>query len=174
MSLHSDLELMPGVATRAVTVRVSRQFSAAIECVFDAWLDPLTAGSFLFATDAGEVVRADIDGRIGGRFRFVRRENGADVRRTGEYLSIDRPHTLAFSLSDNTSRPTDDRVVIELASVGLGSLLVLTHEMGLERYAERHRVEAEWRRRLGMLAFLCPIPRGEDFSPVQQRSATLI
>src|SRR5579863_10692667 len=116
MSPHSDLELIPGVATRAVTVRVTRQLSAPIECVFAAWLDPVTAGSFLFATDAGEVVRAEIDARVGGRFRFVRRENGTEVRRGGEYISIDRPHLLAFSLSDNTRTPTDDRVIIELAS----------------------------------------------------------
>ena len=163
MSLHSYLELMPSVATRAVTIRVSRQFSATIQCVFDAWLDPVTAGSFLFATDAGEVVRAEIDARIGGGFRFVRRENGMEIRRAGEYISIDRPHLLAFSLNDNTRTPMDDRVIIELASVGLGSLLVLTHEMGLQRYPERHGVESEWRRRLGMLAFLCSIPRGGDF-----------
>jgi len=174
MGLHNTLELMPSVATRAVTVRVTRQLSATVECVFDAWLDLVTAGSFLFATDAGEVVRAEIDARIGGRFSFVRRENGIEVRRAGEYISIDRPHLLAFSLSDNTNKPTDDRVIIELASVGLGSLLVLTHEMGLEKYPERHRVESEWRRRLGMLAFICPIPRGAHSSPVQQRSVTAV
>jgi len=84
MSLHNHLELMPSVATRAVTVRVSRQFTGTIECVFDAWLDPVTAGSFLFATDAGEVVRTEIDARIGGRFSFVRRENGTEIRRAGE------------------------------------------------------------------------------------------
>jgi len=173
MSLHNHLELMPSVATRAVTARVSRQFSATIECVFDAWLDPVTAGSFLFATEAGEVVQAEIDARIGGRFRFVRRENGTEIRRVGKYISIDRPHLLAFSLSDSTRTLTDDRVIIELASFGLGSLLVLTHEMGLESYSERHRVESEWKRRLGMLAFLCPIPRGVDFPRVQQRSVTL-
>ena len=174
MSVHSYLELMPSVATRAVTVRISRQLSAPIECVFDAWLDPLTAGSFLFATAPGEVVRAEIDARIGGRFRFVRRENGTEVRWYGEYISIDRPHLLAFTFSDTTRTPMDDWVIIELASVGLGSLLVLTHEMGLERYAERHWVESAWRRRLGMLAFICAIPRGAHFSPVQQGSVTFV
>lgn len=174
MSLHSHLELIPSVAARAVTVRVNRQFSATIECVFDAWLDRVTAGSFLFATEAGEVVRAEIDARVGGWFEFVRRENGTEVRRSGRYISIERPHLLAFSLSDNTRAPMDDRVVIEFASVGLGSLLVLTHEMGLERHAERHRIESEWRRRLGMLAFLCPIPREAEFSRARDRSVTLI
>lgn len=173
MRLHNHLELMPSVTTRAVTARVSRQFSATIEYVFDAWLDPVIAGSFLFATDAGEVVRADIDARIGGRFRFVRRENGTQVRRVGKYILIDRPHLLMFSLNDSSRTPTHDRVVIELASVGTGSLLVLTHEMGLESYAERHPVETVWKRRLGMLAFLCPTPRSADFPYGSQRSVTL-
>jgi len=173
MSLHNDLELRSSVATRAVTARCSRQFIATIECVFDAWLDPVTAGSFLFASEAGEVVRAEIDARVGGSFTFVRRENGTRVRRVGKFISIDRPHLLAFSFSDSTRTLTQDRVIIELASVGLGSLLVLTHEMGLESYAERHRVESEWKRRLAMLAFLCPIPSDGDFSRVQQRSVTL-
>lgn len=174
MTLATDLELTPGVATRAVTVRVTRQLGAPIETVFDAWLDPVTAGSFLFAADAGEVVRADIDAHIGGRFRFVRRENGTEVERTGEYLSIDRPHLLAFSLSDSTRAPMNDRVIIELAALGLGSLMVLTHEMGLERYEERHRVESEWRRRLSLLAFICPTPGAADAAPLQRRSVTLL
>jgi uncharacterized protein YndB with AHSA1/START domain len=174
MTPHSYLELMPGVVARAVTVRVTRQFSSAIECVFDAWLDPVTAGSFLFASQAGEVVEAEIDARIGGRFRFVRRENGTEVHRRGRYISIERPHLLEFSFSDNIRVPMDDRVVIEFATVGLGSLLVLTHEMGLERYAQRQRIESDWRHRLGMLAFLCPITQREEFFPAQERSVSLV
>ena len=169
MSLHSHLELMPSVAARAVTVRVTRQFSTTIDWVFDAWLDPVTAGSFLFATDAGEVVHAEIDARVGGRFSFVRRENGREVRRAGEYVSLERPYLLEFSLSDDARAPADDRVIIELASVGTGSLMVLTHEMGLGRYAERQRIESEWMRRLGRLAFVRPIPRGTGFAPLLQR-----
>jgi uncharacterized protein YndB with AHSA1/START domain len=171
MGLHSHFDLAPGVAMRAVTVRVSRQFSATVQSLFDAWLDPATAGS-LFATNAGEVVRAQIDARVGGRFRFVRRENRTEVRWMGEYLSIDRPELLVFSLEDHLRRPTAERVIIELASVGGGSLLVLTHEMGLERYAQQQRIASGWRRRLGMLAFLCPIAHGADRAQVQQRSAT--
>lgn len=163
-----------GTAARAVTARVSRQLNVPIECVFDAWLDPVTAGSLLFAAESGEVVRAEIDARPGGRFRFVHRENGTEIERAGEYISIDRPHLLAFSLSEDTRTPADDRVIIELASLGLGSLIVLTHEMGLERYAERQRLESEWRHRLSMLAFLGPIPRAAAPAPARWRSVTLV
>ena len=102
MGLHDYLELMPSVATRAVTVRVSRQFTGTIECVFDAWLDPVTAGSFLFATDAGELVRAEIDARIGGRFSFVRRENGTEVRRAPGNISRSIDLTCSCSASATT------------------------------------------------------------------------
>ncbi|HWZ64912.1 MAG TPA: SRPBCC family protein [Steroidobacteraceae bacterium] len=170
MGLHSYFDLAPSVATRAVTVRVSRQFGAPIHSVFDAWLDPVTAGS-LFATHAGEVLRAQIDARLGGRFRLLRRESGTEVCWSGEYLAIERPELLAFTLEDDPRSATGERVIIELASVGVGSLLVLTHEMGLERYAERQRIASEWRRRLGMLAVLCPVARGADRRRLPQRSA---
>jgi uncharacterized protein YndB with AHSA1/START domain len=168
MGLHGYFDLAPGIGTRAVTVRASRQFAAAARSVFDAWLDPGTAGS-LFATNAGEVVRAEIDARIGGRFTLVRRESGTEVRWSGEYLSIERPELLVFSLDSDV--PTPERVVIELASLGSGSLLVLTHEMGLERYSQRQRLACEWQRRLGMLAFLCPRPGSAGLPWLQQRSA---
>jgi len=108
MSLPSHLDLMPSVAMRAVTVRVSRQFTATIECVFAAWLDPVTAGSFLFATDAGEVVRAELDARVGGRFRFVRRENGTEVRRGGR---ISRSIDLTYSRSASATTHVRQRMI---------------------------------------------------------------
>src|SRR5256885_6931269 len=37
-----------------------------------------------------------------------RRENGTEIRRAGEYLSIDRPHLLAFSLSDRSEEHTSE------------------------------------------------------------------
>lgn len=168
MGLHSYFDLTPSVATRAVTVRVTRQFGAPIHSVFDAWLDPVTAGS-LFATHAGEVVQAHIDARVGGHFRLLRRESGTEVRWSGEYLAIERPELLVFTLDDELRSATRERVVIELAAVGVGALLVLTHEMGLERYAQRQRIASEWRRRLGMLACLCPVARSAEQRRLPQR-----
>ncbi|MEO8213663.1 MAG: SRPBCC domain-containing protein, partial [Myxococcales bacterium] len=56
-----------------VTVRVSHHFAAAAERVFDAWTDPSIARKFLFASATGQVVRTEIDGRVGGGFTIVER-----------------------------------------------------------------------------------------------------
>ena len=62
-----------------ITVRVSRRIAASPERAFDAFLDPKKAGRFMFATLAGQMVRAEIDPRVGGAYTFVDRRNG-DLR----------------------------------------------------------------------------------------------
>ena len=76
-------------AEGSVDVRVTRRFGASPERVFDAWLDPERAGRFLYATAEGEMVRVEIDARVGGRFVIVERRDGQDVEHTGEYLEIE-------------------------------------------------------------------------------------
>ncbi len=71
-------------------LRVSRSFRAAAERVYDAFLDPAVAGQFMFATPAGEMVRVEIDARVGGRYVFVDRREGEDVEHSGEYLELER------------------------------------------------------------------------------------
>src|SRR5436305_1640119 len=71
------------------TVRVIRRFNASPERIFDAWLDPVQAGKWLFATPSGKMVRVEIDARIGGLFTIVERRDGEDVKHTGEYIEMD-------------------------------------------------------------------------------------
>jgi uncharacterized protein YndB with AHSA1/START domain len=108
--------------------RVTHHFSASPERVFDAWLDPQTAGKWLFATPAGQMVRVEIDARVGGRFVIVDRRNGEDVEHTGEYLEIDRPRRLVFTFGVPKYSPLFTRVTVEIEPAATGCDLTLTNE----------------------------------------------
>jgi len=66
-------------AEQQISARVTRRFRASPELGFDAWLDPKTASKWLFAKAAGQIVCAEIDGRVGGWFYIVNRCDGEDV-----------------------------------------------------------------------------------------------
>ena len=120
-----------------VTVRVTHQFTQSAERVFDAWLDPAKAGKFLFATPAGQMVRVEIDPRVGGAFCFVDRRDGVDAEHFGEYVEIDRPRRLVFDFAVGEMPEAKTRVTIEIRSAGTGCELTLIHEGVPTEYADR-------------------------------------
>jgi uncharacterized protein YndB with AHSA1/START domain len=75
-------------------ILVTRKFEAPAELVFDAWTIPDLVKRW-WAGDRGEVIEAQIDLRIGGRWRWVMTANGGfEVAFSGEYREIDRPNRL--------------------------------------------------------------------------------
>jgi len=122
-----------------VVLQVKRKFSASPERVFDAWLDPKIACRFLFATPGGQMVRTDIDARVGGKFVLTDRRDGQDIEHVGEYLEIDRPRRLVFSFGVPKFSPDMSVVKIDIVPVGTGCELTLTHEKVLPEWASRTR-----------------------------------
>ena len=127
-----------------VLVRVTRRFGASAERVFDAFLDPDRARRFMFATPTGQVVRAEVDARVGGRYTFTDRRDGEDVEHVGEYLVIDRPRRLVFSFSVAKHTADADRVSIDIVPLETGCELTLTHEMKPEWAEYAGRTEQGW------------------------------
>jgi uncharacterized protein YndB with AHSA1/START domain len=135
---------------QGVTVRVTRRFTATAERVFDAWLDSGKAGKWLFSTASGQMVRVEIDARVGGSFTFVDRRDGQDIEHVGEYLEIDRPRRLVFEFAVPKFSPQRTRVTIDISPLAAGCELVLTHEGVQPDYASR--TEGGWGRILDSLA----------------------
>lgn len=125
--------------TQTNLVQVRRRFDASAERVFDAWLDAKRAAKFLFATPTGEMVRSEIDARVGGHFCFVDRRDGVDVEHVGKYLEIDRPRRLVFEFGVPQYAAEFTRVSIDIVPTGNGCELTLTHEGVLSDFVERTR-----------------------------------
>ncbi|MFT4040170.1 MAG: SRPBCC family protein [Thermomicrobiales bacterium] len=135
-----------------VIARVHRFFPYPATRVFDAWLNPQQARRWLFATPAGEMVRAEIDPRVGGRFVFTERREGEDVEHTGEYLELERPHRLVFTFSVTGASGAADVVRIDIAEHPDGCELFLKHEMAAEYAEYLERTEQGWTSILNGLA----------------------
>jgi uncharacterized protein YndB with AHSA1/START domain len=119
-------------------LRIRRHFDAAPERVFDAWLDPATAGRWLFATPNGQMACVQIDGRVGGKFLLIRRDD-ADVQHIGEYLEVDRPRRLVFTFKVPKYSAETTKVSIDIVPDGAGCSLTLTHEGVLPDWVDRTR-----------------------------------
>jgi uncharacterized protein YndB with AHSA1/START domain len=119
---------------------VERTFDALPEAVFDAWLDPKGLGKWLFATPGGEMVKVEVDARVGGSFKIVERRGDELAEHFGEYLELNRPQRIVLALAtEKGHRPS--RVTVDIEPTSRGSRMTLTNRIGMEwaEYFDRTR-----------------------------------
>ena len=120
------------------TLVVRRVFPAPRERVFAAWLDPKSLAQWMRPggmTDA----TAEVDPKVGGRFRIVMIEGPKRYEHNGEYLVIEPPERLEFTW---ISEATDHRatvVTLEFLERDGGTELVLTHRRLPVSQVDSHR-----------------------------------
>ena len=139
-------EMMQMDTAPCIEIRVTRRFTAPADRVFNAWIDPATAGKWLFATAWRPMSGVAIDARTGGKFRLEEQPGGKGAIQAGRYLEIDRPRRLVFTLLNGNGRRDTPRVSVGIIAMGEGCELSLVHEGVLP--PDAHRVEGRW---LGML-----------------------
>jgi uncharacterized protein YndB with AHSA1/START domain len=106
-----------------------RRIAARPSIVFDALTTPEGIARW-WGPDAGPVLVAETDLRIGGRFRVrFRMLDGTEHESSGEYLEVVRPQRLAMSWRWEGSEDCggESRVEIELRTVAEGTELTFTH-----------------------------------------------
>jgi uncharacterized protein YndB with AHSA1/START domain len=120
------------------TLVVRRFIPVPRQRVFAAWLDPVSLAAWMRPTGITDVT-AEVDPRVGGKFRIVMAQGPKQFEHTGEYLVIEPPRQLSFTwISEATDhRPTT--VTIELLEREGGTELVLTHRQLPSSEIESHR-----------------------------------
>jgi uncharacterized protein YndB with AHSA1/START domain len=105
-----------------------RRIAARPSIVFDALTTPDGIACW-WGPDAGPVLLAETDVRIGGRFRVrFRSLDGSEHESSGEYLEVVKPERLAMSWRwQGGEDPGESLVEIDLRASDEGTELTLTH-----------------------------------------------
>jgi uncharacterized protein YndB with AHSA1/START domain len=121
-----------------------RRIAARPSIVFDALTTPEGIACW-WGPDAGPVLLAETDPRIGGRFRVrFRKLDGSEHESSGDYLEVVRPRRLAMSWRwAGGEDPGESLVEIDLRPIAGGTEITFTHSR-LHDEAARRSHEAGW------------------------------
>jgi uncharacterized protein YndB with AHSA1/START domain len=122
----------------AAVLVVRRVIPAAREEIFAAWLDPASLSQWM---RPGDVTRAtaEVEPRVGGKFRIVMAHGGKDQEHRGEYLAIEPPSRLSFTWISLHTDLLPTVVTVEFLERDGGTEVVLTHRRLPEPRQDAHR-----------------------------------
>jgi uncharacterized protein YndB with AHSA1/START domain len=138
-----------GVADAGLVARPSltlkRRLNAPPAKVYAAWTDPEKVVRWFGPSQvvAGSV-RADIDARIGGRYRIsFKMQDGEHHEVAGVYREMVPNQRLTFSWAWHSTPERESQVTVSLKPDGDGTLLTLHHEQMFDE-AARDGHESGW------------------------------
>jgi uncharacterized protein YndB with AHSA1/START domain len=122
-----------------------RRIAARPSIVFDALTTP-EGISYWWGPDAGPVLLAETDVRVGGRFRVrFRMLDGSEHESSGEYREVVTPRRLAMTWRwlGGVEDPEESFVEIDLHAIAEGTELTFTHSRLHDEETSRSH-EAGW------------------------------
>lgn len=135
---------MPCSPPRAYVKRLVRAPAADI---FDAWTNPAAMAHWMTPTGTAS---AEVDLRVGGRFRLVMADEFLRIEHTGEYQVIQPPELLVFTWRSEFTGMQDTRVTVRLTERGSHETEIeVTHELATDGEASSHA--SGWAQLLGRL-----------------------
>lgn len=120
---------------------LSRHLAAPPARVFAAWTDPALIARWFTPMEVAEPVAADIDLRVGGRYRIVLRAVDGECHDVGgEYREVQPARRLVFTWAWASTPTRVSLVSVDFEAEGDGTRLTLIHARFFDRDAlERHR-----------------------------------
>ncbi|MBL8548440.1 MAG: SRPBCC domain-containing protein [Hyphomonadaceae bacterium] len=107
---------------------MTRRFDASPERVFDAWTRSDLVAKWLFTGPTSETHNVDFAPRVDAKWTIQDRRGGVDYTAQGWFLEVDRPRRLVFTFGMPQFADEYDRIIVELAPDGAGTLMTFTQE----------------------------------------------
>jgi uncharacterized protein YndB with AHSA1/START domain len=122
------------------SLTIKRRFNAPAAKVFSAWTDAEKISRW-FGPGQAEVLLAESDARVGGRYRIVARSSDGEKHDVGGVFREVVPNEkLVFTWAWRSTPERESLVTVKLEPDGSGTLLTLTHEQFFDEAArDRHR-----------------------------------
>jgi uncharacterized protein YndB with AHSA1/START domain len=141
---------------KPVKIELRRSFSASLESVFDAWLIPYLAGSWMFGPKSleQEIITLENEPRSPGTFLFVIRRDGQELKITGDYNEIRRPEKLVCSWGTQDLSAKLSKLTLKLEAVDGKTRMKLVHKLDESLAENSDYLRAEWIVRCKALAEL--------------------
>lgn len=131
MSTQSKLDVEPSLTLK-------RRINAPPEKVFSAWTDPTKVARWM-GPEGVEVLSAECDARVGGRYRWVMRSPDGETHDvSGVYREVVANEKLSFTWAWKSTPERESLVTVALKRDGDGTLLTLTHEQFFDETARDH------------------------------------
>jgi uncharacterized protein YndB with AHSA1/START domain len=141
------MDLKSGAADLAArpSLTIKRRLNASPEKIYAAWTDPKKIIHWFGpANIRPETMRAEIDARAGGRFRFsFDNESGEYFEVSGVYREVIPNERLVFSWAWHSTPERESLVTVALKPDGAGTLLTFHHEQFFDAVA-RDNHERGW------------------------------
>ena len=108
----------------AKSLKITRKFKVAPEKVFDAFTHP--SAMRVWWT---ENTHFDMDVKVGGFYTITRKEEDATYVMKGEFLEVQKPHRLQYTVAMPDFSPNEDVISIDIQADGQeGSVMTFTQE----------------------------------------------
>lgn len=125
-------------------VRLDRHYPRPVEKVWAAWTDPQALSCWFGLGRPGAVTQAEVDLRVGGRYRIVTRlPDGATNDVSGQYQEVVPHSRLVFTWAWASTPERISRVSIDFAATDAGTELRFVHDRFFDEQARANH-ERGW------------------------------
>jgi len=113
------------------TLRLKRTFAAQREKVFRAWTEPEALKKWFAPTDNHSTPFAEVDLRVGGRYRIdIKDPAGKLFRLGGTFREVRPPEKLVYTWAwEGDADIGETLVTVEFRDLGKSTEVALTHEL---------------------------------------------